>query len=81
MDAQRCFFLASWENIIKLEYHHQPLGYFWCFAMGFNEEIIKALTSLLNEEIIALTARCRQNKIQNLLCVMKSEIQVSYTET
>ena len=74
-------FLASWENIIKLEYHHQPLGYFWCFAMGFNEEIIKALTSLLNEEIIALTARCRQNKIQNLLCFMKSEILVSYTET
>ena len=49
--------------------------------MGFNEEIIKALTSLLNEEIIALTARCRQNKIQNLLCFMKSEIQVSYIET
>ena len=49
--------------------------------MGFNEEIVKALTSLLNEEIIALTARCRQNKIQNLLCFMKSEIQVSYIET
>ena len=49
--------------------------------MGFNEEIIKALTSLLNEEIIALTARCRQYKIQNLLCFMKSEIQVSYIET
>ena len=48
--------------------------------MGFNEEII-ALTSLLNEEIIALTARCRQNKIQTLLCFMKSEIQVSYIET
>ena len=52
MDAQRCSFEPSWENIIKLEYHHQPLGYFWCFAMGFNEDIIKALTSLLNEEII-----------------------------
>ena len=49
--------------------------------MGFNEEIVKALTSLLNEEIIALTARCRQNKILNLLCFMKSEIQVSYIET
>ena len=49
--------------------------------MGFNEEIIKALTSLLNEEIIALTARRRQNKILNLLCFMKSEIQVSYIET
>ena len=48
--------------------------------MGFNEEIIKAITSLLNEEIIALTPRCRQNKIQNLLCFMKSEIQVSYIE-
>ena len=48
--------------------------------MGFNEEIIIALTSLLNEELIALTARCRQNKIQNL-CFMKSEIQVSYIET
>ena len=49
--------------------------------MDFNKEIIKAITSLLNEEIIALTARCRQNKILNLLCFMKSEIQVSYIET
>ena len=73
--------LSLMGKIIKLEYHHQPLGYFWCFAMSFNEETIKALTSLLNEEIIALTARCRQNKIQNLLCFMKSEIQVSYIET
>ena len=72
--------LSLVENSIKLEYNHQPLGYFWCFAMGFHEEII-ALTSLLNEEIIALTARCRQNKIKNLLCFMKSEIQVSYIET
>ena len=66
-------------NIIKLEYHHQPLGYFWCFAIGFNEDI--SLTSFSNEEIIALTARCRQNKIQKLLCFMKSEVQVSYIET
>ena len=34
--------------------------------MGFNEEIIKALTSLLNEEIIALTARCRQIHVINI---------------
>ena len=67
-------------NSIRLEYHHQPLGYFWCFAMGFNEDII-ALTSLFNEEIIALTARCRQNKIQKLSCFMKSEAQVSYIGT
>ena len=67
-------------NVIKLEYHHQPLGYFWCFAMGFNEEII-ALTSFFNEDIIALTARCRQNKIQKLFCFMKSEVQVSYIGT
>ena len=65
-------------NMIKLEYHHQPLGYFWCFVICFNEEII-SLTSFCNEEIIALTARCRQNKIQKL-CFMKSEVQVSYIE-
>ena len=67
-------------DIIKLEYHHQPLGYFWCFAMDFNEEII-ALTSFFNEEIIALTARCRKNKIPKLFCFMKSEVQVSFIET
>ena len=60
--------------------HHQPLGYVWCFAVGFNEEII-ALTSFFNEEIITLTARCRQNKLQKLLCFMKSEVQVSYIGT
>ena len=49
--------------------------------MGFNEQKNKALTSLLNEEIIALTARYIQNKTQNLLCFMKSKIQVSYIET
>ncbi|MEW8247636.1 MAG: hypothetical protein AB2768_16565 [Candidatus Thiodiazotropha endolucinida] len=72
--------LLSRMGNIKLENHHQPLGYIWCFAMGFNEEII-ALTSFFNEEIIALTARCRQNKIQKLLCFMKSEVQVSYIGT
>ena len=64
--------------------HHQiriPSSTFRLYLVLCNEEIIKALTSLLNEEIIALTARCRQNKIQNLLCFMKSEIQVSYIET
>ena len=50
------------------------------FAMGFNEEII-AFTSFFNEKIIALTARCRQNKIQKLVCFMKSEVQVSYIGT
>ena len=61
MDAQSSSFEPHGKHH-KLEHHHQPLGYFWCFAMGFNEEII-ALTSFFKEEIIALTAGCRKTSL------------------